>query len=264
MTLQRLPRANSRGVLAGQAALLLPTFASPQIRQPCVADSSGIGAKPVRLILPPGWKSSAVNDVDAVFAIDDTGSMYGRCGDPCGVRRAAALSVVDLMARARGARAGVVHWGSIAPEELTLPLTNVRHRRRIESALSIPPSLGANNFPAALARSRQVLESSDPSRIQLVVCITDGIETLGPDATAQLKRLEPESVHVLLVDHSHGCTPALEAGWASLPFGSFTRLELLDTTQMAWQAADIVARAAGIEMSPAPTTTPSYSRRRTP
>jgi hypothetical protein len=262
--LERAPRANSRGVLAAQSDLLLPTFASPQVRPPAAIESSGIAAKPVRPEAPPGWESSAVSDMDLVFGIDNTGSMYGRYGDPRCVRRAAALSVVNLMARARGARVGVVHWGSVAPEELTLPLTDTRRRRRIESALAIPPSLGANNFPAALARSREVLEASDPTRIRLVLVITDGIEAVGPDAAAQLKRLEPGSVHVLLVDHSHGCVPAIEAAWAALPLGSFTRLELLDTTVMAGQAADIVARAAGIEMPHAPTSMSPTSRRRTP
>jgi uncharacterized protein with von Willebrand factor type A (vWA) domain len=57
-------------------------------------------AKPVRLDLPSGWRAGGVGRLDVVFLIDESGSMYGPAGDPSGVRRAVALSVVDLLARA--------------------------------------------------------------------------------------------------------------------------------------------------------------------
>lgn len=257
----RLPEAGSRGVLDGRHALSLPGFAEPPYQPPKSRRDPKAEAKPVRLPTPRGWQTSRARNLDLVFAPDDSGSMYGPGGDPRGVRRAAALSVVDLVARARGARVGVVHWGSFPPAELTLPLTDVRDRRRIDAALAIPPSLGGNNFPAALARSREVLAESDNSRIRLVVCITDGIEIVGHDAFAELKVLPAGCVHVLLVDHSKGCTPALETAWAALPLGSFTRLELLDTTHTARQAAAVIARAVGLEMLPPPATTRTTSRR---
>ena len=147
-------------------------------------------------------------------------------------------------------RVGVVHWGTTAPSELVLPLTDVRRRRTIETALEIPSTLGGNNFPGALSRARQVVEDQGDDRVALVVTITDGIETVGADASDQISQLPAGCVHVLLVDNSHGCGPELEIGWSSLALGSFTRLDVLDTARLAWEAAEVVARAAGLEMSP--------------
>jgi hypothetical protein len=166
------------------------------------------------------------------------------------------------MTHGRSPRVGVVHWGTTAPGELVLPLTDVRRRRTIEAALEIPPTLGGNNFPGALSRAREVAQDSDEARIPLVVTITDGIETVGADALDQMSHLPPRCVHVLLVDHSHGCGPELEAGWSSLPLGSFNRLDVFDTAQLAWQAAEVIARAAGLEMPPLKPLTSKPNRRR--
>jgi hypothetical protein len=178
--------------------------------------------------------------------------MYGSSGDPSGIRRAAALSVVALLARGatsrrESPRVGVVHFGSDAPQELVLPLTVTRDRRSIENALRLPPSLGGTNVAAALTRSREVL-SNDSSRLPLVVVITDGIEAVGAEVERELALLPRGAVHVVLVDHGHGCNADLEALWRLLPFGSFERLNVLDTTKLSWQVANIVARAVGLSL----------------
>lgn len=211
-------------------------------------------AKPVRLRLPHDLVGGETIELDFVFVPDDSGSMYGTWGDERGVRYAAALSVVDLMRRMGGGRAAVVHWGTEAPADQVLPLTDVRSgMRRLRQALQIPPTLGGNNFPAALRRAAEVLEGSDRQRLQLVFGVTDGIEYLSPEIHTALAQLPPESVHVLLVDRSGGCNEELEQQWRSLPLGSFTRLDVLDTTRMAWQIADVTAAAVGLSM-PALTT----------
>lgn len=241
-------RLNGRGLdaLRGHADLSLPTFAGPRYYPSTSKRISTTQAEPVRVQPPDGLDLNEVKKVDLVVAIDDSGSVYAPWGDPHGVRRAAGISVARLLARSKGARVGVVHWGTNAPEQLAVPLTDARQRKAIEAAFAIPPTLGGNNFPAALARSREVLQASDPSRTQIVYVITDGIEVVGSAAVDEVKLLSPGSVHVLLVDHSRGCTPELEAGWAALPLGSFTRLEVFDTKAMANQIAEIVARATAV------------------
>lgn len=103
MTGPLLPSGSTRGVLSGQARLVLPT-PSDVIAAPAEPPALGVEradyANPVRLELPPGWRVGRLGHLDVVFLIDDSGSMYGPAGDPRAMRRAAALSVVDLLARA--------------------------------------------------------------------------------------------------------------------------------------------------------------------
>ena len=147
-----------------------------------------------------------------------------------------------------GGRVGVVHWGSYAPKDQVLALTDVRQRRRIAKALRIPAvTLGGNDFPAALERVAEVLASAREGRTTLVVALTDGIEELGTRIHPALAGLSAGSVHVLLVDRSAGCTGALEAQWRSLPL-SFCRLDTAETATMAWQIAEALAAAVGLHM----------------
>jgi hypothetical protein len=223
-------------------------------------------AKTVTLMRPNGWERlPGLKDLDALFDVDDSGSMYGPGGDPFGVRRAAALSVARLLgAGPKGSRVGVVHWGSWAPEQLAMPLTDAHQGRAVKQGLEIPPTLGGNDFPASLSRCRELLRASSPRRIQLIFAITDGIEEVGASAAAEVDQLPEGSVHVLLVDHSHGCDAGLEARWQSLPLGSFTRLDLLDTERMAWQIAEVLAQAVGTHMPPLPSkkSNPKIGKRR--
>jgi hypothetical protein len=233
--------------LAGRPSRLVPSPPTPAF-DPVKSE------KPIRLEPPRGWRASDARRIDLVLVIDDSGSMYGSSGDPNGVRRAAALSVVTLLERATpprasGTRVGVVHFGSTAPTELMLPLTDIRRRRVIDDALAIPASLGGTNVAAALARSRDILTAST-GRIQLVIVVTDGIEEVGAPTADELSLLPPDIVHVVLVDHGRGCDATFEARWSTLALGSFTRLDVFDTTRTAWQVADLLARSVGLSMPP--------------
>ena len=81
--------------------------------------------------------------------------------DPHGARNAACLSVVDLMRRHGGGRAGVVHWGQTAPADLALAPMPVR-RGRLRRTLAIQPMLGGTNPAAALARVRELVPAASP------------------------------------------------------------------------------------------------------
>jgi hypothetical protein len=187
---------------------------------------------------------------------DDSGSMYfPPSGDVRGVRYAVALSLIDLMRRSGGGQAGVVHWGSYAVPELALPLVDVkRDRRRVEQALTIPmPTLGGNNLPDALRLTAELTPELAEDEQLLVFVIGDGIEAVTPDVHQTIAALPPGSVHMLLVDTARGCDPAMEAAWKACAFGTFERLDVFDTTVLAYQVADVFARSLGLEISP-PTT----------
>ena len=208
------------------------------------------GAKPVALPMAEGDRHLILR-VAMYLLMDDSGSMYGSWGDPSGVRYAAALSLFRLMERLGGGRAGVVHWGSTAPEEMVTPLVDVKKgKRQLRNALQIPPTLGGNNLPLALGRAADLL-ARPPADARPAVCVlTDGIEEVGAAAQAQIDRLPPGAVHVLLIDHGKGCDDRLEAAWRQLSLGSFTRLNVNDTHRMAWQLADIATKAVGLTMPP--------------
>lgn len=213
--------------------------------------------QPVRLALPPGvgrrdlaaiWRATWV-----MFAVDDSGSMYGQHADDQGVRYAAARSIVDFMVRAGGGHAGVVHWGSNAPADLTLAPVNVRWRRRaLETALRIPRNLGGTNMVAGFQRAKQLLPAPQRGQHQAVLVLTDGVEQTGtgPELVAAINQLPAASVHLLLIDHWHSCTPELEDAWRALPLGSFTRLPLDDPAQLSWQVADVLVRSRGLSLPP--------------
>jgi hypothetical protein len=206
----------------------------------------------LRLPLPIGWESSRISEVDLILAPDDSGSMYGPGGDEHGIRRAVALSQVGLLRRGpRGSRVGVAHWGSEAPAERALGLTDPRrHPLRVRRKLAIGPSLGGTNLAAGLARSRELLGGSGPGRLPVVLVLTDGLQDPDASVEQELAELPERSVHILLIDPQNYCTAELEQAWQALPFGSFTRLDL-DNTALSWQAAEILANTVGLHM-PAP------------
>jgi hypothetical protein len=193
-----------------------------------------------------------VANLVAMFAIDGSGSVHGQDGtDPQGARNAACLSVVDLMRRHGGGRAGVVHWGHTAPADLALAPVPVR-RSRLRRALSIQPMLGATNPAVALARVRQLVPAVSPGQTLAVLMLTDG-QDLGAGLEHELAQLPPSSVHLLLVDPSGDCY-GQETEWRALPWGSFTRLEnFRDHQRVAWQSGAVLARSIGLEFrGPAP------------
>lgn len=208
-------------------------------------------AQPVRLPdlagASPEDIRQRVADLTVMFAIDGSGSVHGPGGtDPTGVRNAACLSVVDLMRRHGGGRAGVVHWGQTAPADLALAPIPVR-RERLRRAISLQPMLGGTDPAAGLARVRQLVPAADPGLALAILLLTDG-QDLGTGLEGELARLPPGSVHVLLVDPSGDCY-GQEAAWRTLPWGSFTRLEnLRDRTRVAWESGAIVARSIGLRL----------------
>ena len=211
-------------------------------------------AKPVYLPPMVGASQEAQRKMmetkTAVFVIDDSGSLYfGTGGDLTGIRYAAPLSLLGLMRRAGGGRAGVVHYGSEAPAELVTPLLDVkRNWRQLQNALSIPaPSLGGTNVASGFVRCADLL-AEDPSGQAVVYLIGDGLEAISPAARQAIDALPPQSVHLLLVDRSGACDAVLEAGWRSLPLGSIHRLDVFDTKAMAWQLAEIFASSIGLQM----------------
>jgi Mg-chelatase subunit ChlD len=205
----------------------------------------------VRLNTPPNWLSDLLRSLDVVLAVDDSGSES--VIDPTGVRYAAALSVLNFLRRRDDAMVGVVHWGSAAPAELMLPLTPTSKYRRIEKALTIPEhGLGGTNVAAGLAAAADLLAHGRDDAQPVVAILSDGLEQVGSAAAHEISRLRERCVHVILVDPANTCSPDLEAGWRALGLGSFTRLDEVRTEPMAWQIAEIVARAAGTAMPPLP------------
>jgi len=183
--------------------------------------------------------------------VDDSGSMYATWGDPDGRRYAAAQSLLGLMRRSGGGRAGVVHWGSSAPEAMLTGLTDLRRgRRALDGALTMPwMSLGGTDLPAALRRVAEHVREPSPAETLLVVPITDGIEDVRGETHLAVQALPPGCVHTVLVDRASQCDADMEAAWRSVAFGSFTRLRSFDTRTMAEQLASVLADA--LALSPA-------------
>lgn len=242
--------------LVGGADLFLasPGVAAQKVDPPLWQHPKKDAARPVRLppltgALPREIRQLA-GRVKAVYATDDSGSMYGSFGDPTGVRYAAAQSLIELQRRTGGGEAGVVHWGSEAPEELVTPLIDVRRgRRQLDRALQIPTTLCGNDLPAALRRTDEVLAGLGQNDIPLVFVLTDGGEAVTAATHAAVSALPKRCVHMLLVDRSNCCDAAMEKAWATVAFGSFTRLPDLDTTAMAITLARIYANALGLSLA---------------
>jgi hypothetical protein len=182
-----------------------------------------------------------------IFAIDGSGSVHGAAGtDPEGVRNAACLSVLDLMRRHGGGRAGVVHWGETAPADLALAPVPVR-QRRLKRMLSLQPMLGGTNPAAALARVHQIIPPSSSGQNLAVLLLTDG-QDLGEGLEHELAQLPARCVHLLLADPSGDCF-GHELAWRALPWGTFTRLEnLRDCRQVAWESGAVFARSIGLRL----------------
>jgi len=196
---------------------------------------------------PPAVQRRLVGSLVVMFAIDGSGSVHGPGGtDPYGTRNAACLSVVDLMQRYGGGRAGVVHWGKTAPEDLALPPMPVRSGR-LRRVLAMQPMLGGTNPAAALARVRRLVPAVSPGQTLVVLLLTDG-QDLGDGLTGQLAQLPPASVHLLLVDPSGNCF-GQETAWRALPWGSLTRLaNLHDPQRVAWESGAVIARCIGLDL----------------
>jgi len=208
-------------------------------------------AQPTRLgeLTGAAWPviRKRVADLVVMFAIDGSGSVHGPDGtDPWGARNAACLSVIDLMRRHGGGRAGVVHWGQTAPADLAVAPMSV-HSRRLRRAVSMQPKLGGTNPELALARVRQLIPALGPGQMLLVLMVTDG-QDLGRGLQRELAQLPLGCVHLLLVDPSGDCY-GQEARWRTLRWGSFTRLDnLRDLRRVAWNCGAVLARSIGLDL----------------
>jgi len=236
---------------AGDAYKAVPPPAcKPPVRQarPIVLPSM-IGA-PVKEI------RRRIQKVLVFFVVDDSGSLYGVWGDPGGVRYAAALSLLGLMERSAGKKAGraaVIHWGTTAPAELALvPVEVKRGRRALRQALTIPPTLGGTNLAAALDRAHAMTPELLEAEQVVYYVLSDGIEEVTAAIHAAVGALPAGSGHMVLVDRSGGCDPAMEAAWQAVAFGSFTRLKTFDTREMSLQLAEIFASSMGLSMAEQP------------
>jgi hypothetical protein len=188
-----------------------------------------------------------VASLDVIFAIDDSTSVHGPDGtDPGGARNAACLSVIDLMKRHGGGRAGVVHWGDTAPTGLALAPMPV-HRWRLQQGLRLQPVLGGTQPAVALDRVGKLIQGTGSSRTLAVLLLTDG-QDLGVGLEQALEQLPIRSVHLLLVDPSGDCW-GQEAAWRRLPWGSFARLgDLSDRERVACESGAIIARSIGLKL----------------
>jgi hypothetical protein len=135
-------------------------------------------ARPVRLSGLAGAPLTVIRQriasLDVIFAIDDSESVHGPDGtDPWGARNAACLSVIDLMHRYGGGRAGVVHWGDVAPASMALAPVPV-HRGRLRRELGLQPVLGGTQPAVALSRVRELIRRTSSGRTLAVLLITDG------------------------------------------------------------------------------------------
>lgn len=210
--------------------------------------------RPVRLPglvgAPQNVIGERVANLDVIFAIDDSASVHGPDGtDPRGARNTACLSVVDLMHRHGGGRAGVIHWGDTAPASLALAPVPV-HRGQLRRRLELQPVLGGTQPAVALARVRKLIQGTGSGRTLAVLLLTDG-QDLGTGLEQALKQLPARCVHLILVDPSGDCW-GQEAVWRELPWGSFTRLEnLWDHKLLAWESGAVLARSIGLKLAAA-------------
>lgn len=160
-----------------------------------------------------------------------------------------------MQRRSGGGLAGVVHWGTSAPEEMVTPLVDVRRGRRLlDRGLQIPETLGGNDMPAALRRVDEMLPPLGRNDVPLAFVITDGIESVTAETHAAVAALPKRSVHMLLVDCSNGCSEEMEQAWRTVAFGSFTRLPHFDTKAMAMVLATVYAQSLGLSLDSTPTT----------
>jgi hypothetical protein len=220
------------------------------------------GEKAPVVVLPPLMGASRteirkrVSRFTALFLIDDSGSMYGFWGDQLSGRYAAARSLLELLRRSGGGRAGVVHYGSCAPTELTLqPRKIASDREEILRALTAPATLGGTNVAAALERAHVLAPPpNDAALATAYFIVSDGIEPVTPAIQTGVHKLGRSRVHLLLVDRAGGCTPHMETAWRALSLGSFTRLKTFDTKLMAEQLAQVAASTLDLKTSKETTT----------
>ncbi|HTL40540.1 MAG TPA: hypothetical protein VL294_03620 [Pseudolysinimonas sp.] len=252
MSIQQLDAAVALGAAGGMTAGVRPAAPAATGQVAAIRIPPLTGASKAII-------AAMVKKTYCVFLPDQSGSMFGAFGDPTGVTAAAAESVLDLLHRSGGGSASVIPWGSDAPARLAAgPLDIRKDLKRLSKALRNGENLGGNDLAAALRRAKLLTPALGPDR-QVVYCvITDGIEDATPAIHAAVGDLAPGSVHMCLVDRNGGRTAAMDAAWATVPFGSSTTLDAFDITAMTSQLVDVIATTLGLT---APVITPGRSKK---
>jgi hypothetical protein len=184
-----------------------------------------------------------------------TFSVWG--GDPNDVIGAAGESVFMLQRRYGGGFGGVLPWGSTPAKELAVgPLPVKKNFKTLKSALRNRRNLGGNDLPAALRVTADRISRLSGDVVPVIWVPTDGIEPVTAATHAAVDALPPGSVHLVIIDPLHGCSPEMEDDWRSVAFGSVTRIDDLSVKNVAVTVAHLCADALGLTLGTA-TSTPA-------
>lgn len=184
-----------------------------------------------------------------------TFSVWG--GDPNDVIGAVALSVFMWLRRYGGATAGVIPWGTAPADHLAVgPLPLKKDLKRLKAAIRNRVNLGGNDLPAALRLAANRTSGLPADTVPFYWVPTDGIEAVTASTHDSVNALPAGSVHLVLIDPLHGCSPEMEADWRKVPFGSVTRIDDLTVRNVATTIAELCAAAIGLQLmkEPAPAT----------
>jgi hypothetical protein len=176
-----------------------------------------------------------------------TFSVWG--GDPNDVIGAAAESVFRLQRRYGGGLGGVLPWGTTPGTELAVgPLPVKKGFKVLRNALRNRRNLGGNDLPAALRVTAERISTLPADVVPVIWVPTDGIEPVTAATHAAVDDLPPGSVHMVVIDPLHGCTPDMEEAWRSVAFGSITRIDDLSVKNVATTIAQLCADALGLTL----------------
>ena len=190
---------NTRRRACGVTAILLAALAAPLATTTgaVAADGTVTGAKalgatdiacggsvPVTVTLD-AETGIAGNPVDIELVLDRSGSMQGAIGD----LKTAAKSFVDIIDEAtdgslngvvaNGSRIGVVSFADGASVDASLSAD----ANAAKSAIDALGASGGTNHSAAISTGQAQLAGSAPTNEKIMVIMTDGQTTVGPDAS---------------------------------------------------------------------------------
>ncbi|MEM2367346.1 MAG: VWA domain-containing protein [Candidatus Bathyarchaeia archaeon] len=125
--------------------------------------------------------------LDVVLVIDQSGSMV-RTTDPMGLRMDVAMTYVDFLnswaSEKQNHRLGVVHFGTQAHPERSIPLSDIRSRhdwikkRLVEQKVEFTREhLGHTMFVSAFREAKRIFEEANafkPDRRPVILVLTDG------------------------------------------------------------------------------------------
>ena len=190
---------NSRRRACGVTAILLAALAAPLATTTGAAAAGGTvdgakalgatditcgGSVPVTVTLD-ARTGIAGNPVDIELVLDRSGSMQGAIGD----LKTAAKSFVDIIDEAtdgslngvvaNGSRIGVVSFADGASVDTALS----SDANAAKSAIDALVASGGTNHSAAISTGQAQLAGSAPTNEKIMVIMTDGQTTVGPDAS---------------------------------------------------------------------------------